>query len=180
MKVYQLKISLMGIKPPVWRRVLVPSGINFLDLHRIIQTVMGWCDCHLFEFNIGNRQISLDDDSGIGDPPDFEADKTKINKYFEKGLKFKYIYDFGDYWRHNIIVEDIYEGDKDEQYPLCIKGKRQCPPEDIGGEYGYENFLEAIADPKHEDYDQMVEWVGEDYDPEEFSVEDINFMLNEL
>jgi Plasmid pRiA4b ORF-3-like protein. len=91
--------------------------------------------------------------------------------------KFRYVYDFGDDWRHDIVVEKVLDPDEGIKYPVCIGGKRNCPPEDVGGPWGYEDFLEAIQDPQHPEHESMLEWVGGSFDPEEFSIDEVNDML---
>ncbi len=93
------------------------------------------------------------------------------------GQKFRYNYDFGDYWEHQIVVEKLLPRDPEIAYPTCIKGKGNCPPEDCGGIYGFYGLLEALADPKHPDHEDMREWVGEDYYPDHFDLAEINQRL---
>ena len=121
--IYQIKISLIGAKPPIWRTVLVPSNLKLAAFH--------------------------------------------------------YEYDFGDSWEHKILLEKIFPFDNKMALPVCIKGKRACPPEDCGGIWGYEEFLKTISDPKHPEYEDMLEWLGGEFDPEEFDLEGINGDLAE-
>lgn len=174
--VYQLKITLKEIKPPIWRRVLVESDMTLNDLHQVIQESMGWDDYHLHEFRIAGEHYGSPDPSGFADV----IDDAKIRLYQvirgEK-MKFLYEYDFGDGWRHEIVVEKILPAEKDGFYPVCLKGKRACPPEDVGGPWGYAQFLEAIADPEDSQHEDMLEWVGGVFDPEAFDLEMINQRL---
>lgn len=174
--IYQMKVTLEDIKPPIWRRIQVTSATSLYKFHKILQTVMGWSDYHLHEFII--------DETHYGKPdPDypFEVKNEKNMKLgqavSEEGAKFTYIYDFGDYWRHKILVEKILLLEPDKHYPICIKGKRACPPEDCGGIYGYYEFLEAIQNPDHPEHDEMLEWVGGSFDPEAFDLDEINQKL---
>jgi len=175
-KILQLKIRLNGIRPPIWRRFLVEDSITFEELHEIIQNVMGWENYHMYEFKLYGLRISEPDEE-LG----FEVVNSKEVKLSEflKAEKqmFYYIYDFGDRWEHTITVEKILEKDNSKKYPVCIAGKRACPPEDCGGVYGYEEFLEAIKDPKHEEHESMLEWIGGEFDPEEFNLEEVNKLL---
>lgn len=179
-KILQLKISLMGIRPPIWRRILVEDSISFHKLHNIIQHVMGWDGYHLYEFKIAGLSITEpyeDYHDEITDPKSiFLNDVLDAEK-----KKFNYIYDFGDSWEHTIIVEKILEKETSEKYPGCIGGKRACPPEDCGGIYGYEELLEIQKDKNHQEYEErIIDWLGEDFDPEEFNVNAINENLSRL
>ncbi|ACR78816.1 plasmid pRiA4b ORF-3 family protein [Kosmotoga olearia] len=179
-RVYQFKITLKGIKPPIWRRIQVPETYTFWDLHVAIQDAMGWLDYHLHEFEIINPSTGLKVNIGIPDE-DFGRDvlpgwKQKIADYFSmENPKANYTYDFGDNWEHKIELEKILPREKGVTYPVCIKGKRACPPEDCGGVWGYEELLEAIKDPAHERHEELLEWLGEDFDPEHFDVNEVSF-----
>ncbi len=175
-EICQVKITLKEIHPPIWRRVLVPGDITLAKLHRVIQRTMGWSDSHLHEFRIG------DDHYG---PPDSDSPyklknekKVKLSEVVSRAEeRFQYDYDFGDGWQHEILVELILKPDLDLSSITCIGGERACPPEDCGGVPGYAGFLEAIRDPKHERHEEMLEWSGGEFDPEEFDMQDINRSL---
>ena len=170
--VYQFKITLLGAKPPIWRRIQV-RDCTLDKLHEHIQTALGWTNSHLHQFDIkGNR---------YGDPEllndgfeDFECvDSTKINlsqilPKTGKRFTFKYEYDFGDGWEHEVLFEGSPTVDSKAKYPLCLEGERACPPEDCGGVWGYGDFLEAIRNPKHEEHENMLEWIGGRFDSEDF------------
>lgn len=177
--IYQMKVTLEDIKPPIWRRVQVTSATSLYRLHKILQVVMGWDDYHLHEFII--------DEIHYGEPsPDYmfkmKNDKTvKLGQVVsEEGAKFTYIYDFGDSWNHKILVEKILPVESDKKYPICLKGKRACPPEDCGGVGGYYEFLEAIQDPNNPEHEDMLEWVGGSFDPEAFNLDEINQKLRKV
>jgi len=177
--IYQLKISLKGARPPIWRRVQVSSDITLGTLHQIIQAAMGWYDCHLHEFEVQGQSY--------GQPmPDYDWDvrdenKTKLSQLVShEKFKFVYIYDMGDSWEHQILAEKILQPDPETRSPVCIKGKRACPPEDCGGIWGYAEFLEAIGDPQHSEHQQLLEWVGGEFDPESFELEAVNWQLQHL
>ncbi len=177
-KILQLKITLKDIEPKIWRRFLVSDFWTFDKLHRIIQKVMGWENYHLFEFKFGNIRV-LPPDEGYLEENELDPKKIKIERYVDKEKqKFEYIYDFGDSWEHEVIVEKITE-DKIEdvdKYPKCIEGERACPPEDCGGIGGYERFLELLKtgkDPWKENVQELKEWLG-DWDPERFDIKEIN------
>ena len=181
-QVYQFKITLKGIKPPVWRRIQVPEDYTFWDLHVAIQDAMGWTDSHLHDFVIknpitGRRErigIPLDDD--FLDVKMIPGWEKKIAKYFSnKNDKAEYIYDYGDDWHHSVQLEKIVQREENIAYPVCTGGARACPPEDCGGIYGYEHFLATIMDPKHEQYEEMLEWVGGEFDPEDFNKDEVFF-----
>ncbi|KXA91549.1 hypothetical protein AKJ64_04665 [candidate division MSBL1 archaeon SCGC-AAA259E17] len=178
-RVYQFKISLKGIRPPVWRWVQVPENYSFWDLHVAIQDVMGWLDYHLHEFELVDPSSGMERRIGL---PHDEFPRTlagweqRIAEYFtEEGQTVDYVYDFGDNWEHKVELEEILPREENVDYPKCIKGKRACPPEDCGGVWGYEEFLKVIGDPDHEDHEEMLEWVGGEFDPDRFNLEDISF-----
>ena len=180
-QVYQLKITLKGTKPPIWRRIQVPESYTFWDLHVAIQDAMGWEDYHLHEFvftlpimNIKVRiGIPMEDDFDETILPDWDQ---KIADYFSSETpKAEYTYDFGDGWQHDIILEKILPCETGVIYPRCVDGKRACPPEDCGGIGGYVEFLEAIGDPANERHEDMLNWVGGEFDPEDFNPSEVKF-----
>ena len=177
--IYQLKITLKHIRPPIWRRIQVPGDYNLYDLHDVIQDVFGWLDYHLHEFRIGNSNYGnpelLDefDEFGINDESDFAIQDLDL----KEGKSFVYEYDFGDSWEHTVLIEKILPYDKNKKLPICIKGKRACPPEDVGGIWGYQMFLEAINGPKNEEHESYMEWIGGEFDPELFNLKSINDIL---
>ena len=182
-RVYQFKIKLKDIKPPIWRRILVPEDYSFWDLHVAIQDSMGWLDCHLHEFEIIDPSTGMKVEIGIPIEDDFDMERevmpgwdVKIADYFTMENRTAYYeYDFGDGWEHVIKLEKILPRDKNIEYPICIGGRRACPPEDVGGVGGYENFIEIINDPTHAEYEEMLQWVGGAYDPEHFNPEEVIF-----
>ena len=175
-RVYQLKITLKGIRPPIWRRLQVPGATTLAALHQVLQAVFGWTDSHLHQFIV--------DETYYGEPEHYE-DYDDIETVDEKKAilggvvhrekqRFLYVYDFGDNWEHEIVVEKIIVGNSGSDRPLCLGGKRQGPPEDCGGTMGYQEFLEAIRDPDHEEHEAMLEWVGGSFDPKEFDLATVN------
>ena len=178
--VYQFKITLLNITPPIWRRIQVPETYTFWDLHVAIQDAMGWEDYHLHEFEMHHPLTGEKVKIGIpyeGDEreliPEYVA---KIAEWFSmKNRVAKYIYDFGDHWEHEIKLEKILARDKNIEYPICIAGERACPPEDCGGVWGYKEFLEAIKNPEHEEHETMLEWIGGEFDPEHFDPKEVRF-----
>ncbi len=178
-KILQLKISFKDAKPPIWRRVLVEDSITFDKLHRIIQAAMGWENYHLYMFNVGGLEF------GVPDPDDEQnvkdSRRVTLAQHLTEKQKFFYTYDFGDNWEHAITVETILEKEPSKKYPLCIAGARACPPEDCGGAWGYAELMEIRKDKGHPKYEErVVEWLGEDYDPEQFDMEKANKELAEL
>ncbi len=174
--IYQLKITLKDIRPPIWRRVQVRSDATLAQLHWVIQISMGWTNSHLHSFNIQGNEYGVPmlefdfDDMEVRD-----EQIVKLSKVIpEEKFKFSYLYDFGDSWEHEILVEKVLEADPSVHYPNCITGKRACPPEDCGGVWGYRNFLEVIQDPDHPEHEEMLEWVGGFFDPEDPDLEDVN------
>ncbi len=170
-KVYQLKITLKDIKPPIWRRVLVPD-CSLARLHEVIQAAMGWENYHLYDFEVGGERYT--DPRGMDDLDMEDASRAKLSRVAPtEKAKLRYTYDFGDNWQHEVLVEKILASEEGKEYPVCIAGKRTCPPEDVGGPWGYMEFAEAINDPDHERHEEFIEWRGE-FDPEAFSVEEVN------
>ncbi|MEY3881697.1 MAG: hypothetical protein RIQ94_2493 [Pseudomonadota bacterium] len=171
--IYQLKITLIDTHPPIWRRVCVPGNFNLYQLHQVIQAAMGWTDSHLHQFIIDGEFYSVPfEDEAREDLDESRFKLERISPSIKR--KFVYEYDFGDSWRHQIVVEKILPDDPNEKYPQCIKGKRACPPEDVGGVWGYETFLEALQNEQHEEHDSYLEWIGGEFDPEELDMIEIN------
>jgi hypothetical protein len=180
--VYQMKVTLDGIRPPIWRRIQVRGDISLFKLHKILQVVMGWYDYHLHQFIIDGETysvISIEADM-LGD--DFKDEKKfKLNKVipWEK-FEFTYEYDFGDGWGHTILVEKIIRPLEELMHPVCLKGKRSAPPEDCGGEGGYYNLIKALEDPSHPEHAEMLEWLEDKYDPEYFDADIVNERLAKI
>jgi len=169
--VYQFKISLLGCKPAIWRRIQM-QDCTLDKLHEHIQTAMGWTNSHLHQFEIKGKRYGDPEllDDGFDDFDCIDSTTMMLSEIVPKTGKrfaFRYEYDFGDGWEHEVLFEGCPPLEKGRKYPLCLEGERACPPEDVGGVWGYTEFLEALADPKHERHDDFVEWVGE-FDPEKF------------
>jgi hypothetical protein len=178
--IYQIKITLDRIRPPVWRRVQVAGDTTLVTLHHIIQSAMGWEDCHLHEFQISGRRIGpqMDDDFFGGQTFDETQVKLSDTASREK-TKLRYTYDFGDGWDHTLIIEKIIPAETQAKYPICLKGKRACPPEDCGGPWGYAGLLEAQKHPDDPQNEELLEWAA-DFDPEAFGLDAINASLQSL
>jgi hypothetical protein len=161
--------------------VQVPSHITLAKLHRIIQAAMGWYDSHLHQFIVGESYYampSIDEFSELGLK---DEKKAWLNQVLSKPKKkIVYEYDFGDGWEHTIVLEKILQPDPSVRYPRCVAGARACPPEDCGGTGGYENFLAAIRDPDHEEHDEYLEWIGGEFDPEKFDLEEFDAALRHI
>lgn len=177
--IYQMKVTLRDCRPPIWRRVQVRSDELLEHLHYVIQISMGWTNSHLHSFDIQGVEYGVP-------MPEFDFDgttvrdeaKVKLSKLIPgEKFKFSYLYDFGDSWDHQILVEKVLEAEPEINYPICIKAKRACPPEDCGGTWGYENFLETIRDPENPQNEEMLEWVGGSFDPEDAELDAVNEQL---
>jgi hypothetical protein len=171
-RVYQFKITLLDTRPPVWRRIQV-KNCTLDKLHEYIQTAMGWTNSHLHHFKIG-EQLYGDpmlvqenfEEMGYGD-----STSTKLSTVLPptgKPFGLEYEYDFGDGWRHEVLFESCLRAELGKRYPVCVDGARACPPEDVGGTWGYQEFVEAMANPRHERHAEFREWIGGRFDPEAF------------
>jgi len=175
--IYQFKVTLAQIAPPVWRRIQVWDDIPMSRLHRVLQLVMNWEDYHLHEFQMGRIRY------GIPDPDDFDPlplidDRRQQlrNVRLTVGGVLQYLYDFGDEWQHDLLLEAIMVPDPQLEYPLCVAGERNGPPEDVGGPLAYMDFVKALANRRHPDHKRMLEWGGS-FDSEAFSLDEINARL---
>lgn len=172
--VVSLKVTLRGVKPPIWRRLLVPGTMTLGDLHQAIQAAMGWRDCHLHAFDIDGQPY------GDRRTTDDVADENRLtlNGLLKSGIaRFGYAYDFGDAWEHAVAIEKTQPAANGGSYPACVAGKRNCPPEDCGGSWGYQHLMAVLADPGHPEHAEQLEWVGEEFDPDAFVIETANIML---
>ncbi|HEX6421898.1 MAG TPA: plasmid pRiA4b ORF-3 family protein [Acidimicrobiales bacterium] len=166
--VYQLKVTLHGTKPTVWRRVLVDGASTLDQVHEVIQAAFGWWNYHLHEFEIGRERYGVPDPEEDWGPPPKDERRTRLDSVASEGSKLIYTYDFGDDWRHKIVVEKVFPADPTITVPACIDGRRACPPEDCGGTWGYRELLEVLADPAHPEHEERREWIGRSFDPEAF------------
>jgi len=184
---YRIKVTLKGITPPVWRRLVIPGNITFYKLHRILQVAFGWLGYHLYEFDFGDIAIIEPDPdfdlAGLSEGKiELDPRETFIDQFFDKYKQCNYTYDFGDRWEHEIIVEKKSKDTKKNSVPRCIDGARYRPPEDVGGVEGYKRFLEIIKDKKHPERNQCLAWAEKDtrgrlFDPEYFYIEEVNRRL---
>ena len=176
--VFRLKISLKFITPMIWRRVETPD-CTLWDLHAIIQLCMPWYDSHMWDFAVTREErYGPDDDVEMGYR---DAARVKLSELVKRGVKkLTYVYDYGDSWEHVVTFEKPVPRDPKAKYPRCIAGARAGPPEDCGGVPGYEELLEILANPKHEEYAERLEWLGGGYDPEAFDIDTVNADLQKL
>jgi len=181
-QIYQIQIALKDFKPKIWRRLLIPADTLLSDLHKIIQTSMGWTNSHLHQF-IKDRTyytVKVKDDDTWDEMDNVDYKRMKISDLLKtEKQKIKYEYDFGDGWEHDLILEKILVRDEKIKYPICIAGKMSCPPEDCGGSWGYADMLEILKNPAHPEYKEFVDWLDEDFDPEYFDKEEVNESLME-
>lgn len=178
-RVYEMKVTLREVMPTIWRRFEVPGDISLNRLHRVLQRVMGWTESHLHLFEINGEEFG---------PPDPDGDLTHkddrrvvLDRFaLEPGSTFQYLYDYGDNWQHDLLVETVGMPDPRMAYPCCLSGARACPPEDVGSVTGYRDFLVGIREPKHPEHDTWLTWTGGVFDPEGFDVNAVNRRLWEM
>jgi len=171
--IVQIKIKLLGVtKPPVWRRVQLRADTRLDQLHEILQAALGWENYHLHAFSFGEEEFGpRDPELGL----DFSDERrVTLGELTDIGARFRYTYDFGDNWEHEILVEDVLPIESGVKLPACTGGVRACPLEDCGGVYGYEQLLAALADATHPEHESMLEWVGGSFDPDAFARPDLS------
>jgi hypothetical protein len=174
--ILQLRVTLIDIEPAIWRQVRVPDQMTLRELHSVLQVAVGWEDAHMHQFTVG--------DETYGEPdPMFGSvrseTRTVLGSVVGKGDAFAYVYDMGDSWEHEILVESVLDDDGGP-LPLCVDGRRACPPEDCGGPWGYGELLEILKNPKHDEYPERLAWLGGGYDPEAFHLDQVNARLVQL
>lgn len=182
-EIYQLKVTLLGTSPPIWRRLLVSADLTLAQLHDVLQAAMGWQECHMHEFSAGSRHFGRPnpEDRFMGMPPVENERTVRLSSVLGRvGAKAVYTYDFGDSWEHGIVLEKRLCADPTTAYPVCTGGELACPPEDCGGVGGFYDLLDALRDRAHEQHNEMNDWVGDDYDPDAFSIDAVNRMLTPL
>ena len=166
-----LRIKLDEVEPDVVRRVEVPIAIRLDRLHLVLQAAIGWTNSHLYEIRVGDVGWGKPDQS-FGDGPLDAAKARLIDVIEDTGARsLKYLYDFGDGWEHSVRIERITDAIPGIAYPRLIEATGPCPPEDVGGPWGYREFLDAIADPNHQEHPERLQWVGGNFDPTEVNVE---------
>jgi hypothetical protein len=179
--VYELKISLRGSNPEIWRRVQLPGSIQLNRLHDVFQVVMGWTDSHLHQFVDAPIVYSVpsgDDYSRVERLDERRFCLAEILR--QENAAFIYEYDFGDGWAHDVVVEKILAADPKKKYAVCLDGENACPPEDCGGIWGYYELLKAVKNPNHKEHRQMLDWLGGQFDPGHFDLQKVNASLRRL
>jgi hypothetical protein len=179
--IYQLKITLQEIRPPILRLIQVPSTLLLCCLHDVLQAVMGWTDSHLHQFEKDGKYWGVPEHYEEDDIDVIDESRVAIGKVLRtEGDSILHLYDFGDDWRHDIMLENILPAPGAAFRPVCIAGARHCPPEDVGGVSGYEEFLEVVFDPAHKEHEHMISWAGGRFQPEEFSAMAVNDALSRI
>jgi hypothetical protein len=171
-----LRIELLDIDPLIWRRVRVARGVTLKQLHEILQTVLGWEDSHLHEFRAGELILGMQDVDRDDERENLQdEDDWSLSDLLNRGAsEFEYVYDFGDDWVHRVVLEPTTRSRVPGPTPLCLAGENACPPEDVGGPHRYAVFLEAIADPAHEEHESLLQWIGGVWDPKGFDLNRVN------
>lgn len=176
--IVQIKVKLLGVtKPPVWRQLQLRADTRLDQLHEILQAALGWENYHMHAFSFGAQRF------GVRDPGlDFNDERqVTLGELTDIGARFRYTYDFGDDWEHEILVEDLLDPDPDTHYPILVAAKGACPPEDCGGKWGYAYLKEILADPSHDEHQERLEWLGLDdaseFDPTAIPTSDIDHEL---
>ena len=174
----QIKVKLLGVsKPPVWRRLQLRADTRLDQLHEILQAALGWENYHMHVFSFGEEEF------GVPDPELGFSDERQITlgELIDVGARFRYSYDFGDDWQHELLVEDLLDPDADTHYPIPVAAKGACPPEDCAGPWGYGNLKEILADPNHDQHQEMLEWLAlndaSEFDPNAVATENIDYEL---
>lgn len=179
--VHTIKVTLAGSRPPIWRRLQVPSATTLHTLHQVLQAVFGWEDYHMWVFETPSGRYGVADrELQIGN-----ATAKRLDQIAPRPKdRFSYTYDFGDNWEHDILVETVTDPEPAITYPRCLTGRRACPPEDCGGIWGYEYLLEILTDPAHEEHQDRLDWLGLDsadqFDPAAFDTAQANTALSDL
>lgn len=179
--IYQLHIALEDIDPLIWRRLWIPSNLSLVKLDRVLQVAMGWTNSHLHEFEIAGKRYGHVNDEWGQDADLLDERRKTIGSLLAPGISgFVYLYDFGDNWRHLAVVEKVMRSDEGNNWAQCIAGANACPPEDVGGTLGYEEFIYAITDPGHDEHVSMRRWNGGPFDPRGFDINAVNRELRRL
>jgi hypothetical protein len=173
-EIYQFKVTLIGITPPIWRRILVAGAYTLAQFHRVLQVTMGWENYHLYMFRIGGKAYGPPDVDDDGELKLIDAKRMRLSAVLPSvSATLSYVCDYGDNWQHEVLLEGIIMPASDTTYPRCVAGERRCPPENVGGVGGYTKYVEGMADPNHEEHEEVMMWRGP-FDPEEFSAERVN------
>lgn len=175
----QVYVELLGVEPEVWRRVLIPVTATLSQTHRVIQAAFGWSGYHLHEFNLGVQECR-GSSAGLGSDQTVPSERMRLKSLADRAEAITYIYDFGDYWVHRVVVEGTVQGIA-LALPVCVGGGGATPPEDCGGVHGYDDFVSVMSDPAHPDHDEMAEWCGaEHWDATAFDLAEVNARLSKV
>lgn len=176
--IYQMKVSLLGVKPSVWRRFQIRSDSTFYQLHLVLQTVMGWKNYHLYQFDVAG--VELSDPVTAAEFGTKDAEQIPLDHFLQNEITaFHYEYDFCDGWRHEVVIEKQLPLLNGAPPFLCLAGERACPPEDSGGVKGYAALLQQITKPHRESTTRLLPGDGR-FDPEAFDVNQTNVALQAL
>jgi hypothetical protein len=177
----QMRIELREVKPVVWRRILVPENVTLAKLHVILQAAMGWTYGHLHEYTVGRQRYGMPDDEWPDDEPVIDERRVRLKSLIEDRVRrLRYLYDFGDNWEHDIRLEDLVLPRIGAPLLFCTAGENACPPQDVGGPPGYEEFLAALANPSHPEHESMTRWIGRPFDAAAFDLAEANERLGEI
>lgn len=178
-QVLRIRVTLQEVEPPIWRLIEVPASYSFWDLHVAIQDAMGWLDCHIHRFDLlprGKRPVHVGIPLRADEDPPLKGWQVPVSQYLaQPGDQAMYEYDFGDSWVHSVVLEGVQLADPKQDYPRCVDGARACPPEDVGGVDGYEEFFQAMLDEKHPEHESWMKWRGAPFDPEAFDPSQVEF-----
>lgn len=175
----EIKVTLNEVEPTVWRKFIINTDANLVELHMAIQKSMGWKNCHMYDFvvNNGEKTFSPNDMSDLFGNEDDSADPSGVtigDLLFIEVENIQYNYDYGDGWEHTVEIGKKVSPQPGTQYPLCTEGAGACPPEDCGGPHGYMDLCAILSNPEDEDYKEMRQWLGKGFDPSKFSVAKAN------
>lgn len=173
--VHQLKVTLRGVRPPIWRRIIVASDTPLSELAALLEAAMGWMGGHLHAFHVGDVVYEMPDPDSLGSGLQLSTDErtvTVAEVLDGPKARLRWDYDFGDDWEHDVVVEEVLTADPALDYPICVTGRRACPPDDCGGTFGYADLLAALKDPRHDRHDELTEWMPGGFDPESFGADE--------
>jgi len=177
----RLRITLLDLEPAPWREVEVPLSMTFTGLHDTIQAAFLWFDSHLWEFEFTGRRYGIPFDDDFGGDKIYNAKTARLTKLRDSNVtEFLYTYDMGDNWEHRVEVVNLFDAPKGSRLPRFLNGRWRTPPEDIGGAPGFDLFLEAIADPTHEEHNHLIDWYGGPFDREDIEPDIIKIQMSRI
>lgn len=175
--IYIVDVTLLDVRPRVWRRLQLPGATRLDRVHQILQHTLGWQDCHCHQFRAGEAIYSEVDPDFNNDFALDESDYSLSDLLINPGDEILYEYDFGDGWEHRIELIETLPIEDANGVPVCLDGDRACPPEDVGGPPGYQHMLKVLANPSHPEYRDYCQFIPDDYEPDWFDLDDVNDML---